>query len=276
MKHRPFQFLMVDGTKVHLQAGGYSLGTSELRWAWAAERVGQPFELIGFWVGKDWSAIRRDLDGRLNYRRLRMLFSDGGSGIEESLRSATMDYQRCLVHGKHDFRFLLYADHVKGEKQESFLQLLDQNPLFHLRQADLEALRPEDEPLVRRFVRTIRRGFRELVAALPADKYPKTRTYLENFSHQALAFFDYWLDHQLWVPLTTNIAESGFSRVVNRIKRVGRRWSERGLINWLRIAFRKIFQPDQWTALWRQYLRLHRRLHLVSLRLEYRWVNAIT
>jgi hypothetical protein len=276
MKHRPFQFLMVDGTKVHLQAGGYSLGISELRWAWAAERVGQPFELIGFWVGKDWSAIRRDLDGHLNYRRLRMLFSDSGSGIEESLRSATMDYQRCLVHGKHDFRFLFYADHVKGKKQESFLHLLDQNPLFHLRQADLEALRPEDEPLVRRLVRTIRRGFRELMAALPADKYPKTRTYLENFSHQALAFFDYWLDHQLWVPSTTNIAESGFSRVVNRIKRVGRRWSERGLLNWLRIAFRKIFQPDQWTALWKQYLRLHRRLRLVSLRSEYRWVNAIT
>jgi len=94
--------------------------------------------------------------------------------------------------------------------------------------------------------------------------------------YQALAFFDYWLDHQLWVPLTTNIAESGFSRVVNRIKRVGRRWSERGLINWLRIAFRKIFQPNQRTSLWRQYLRLHRRLRLVSLRLEYQWVNAIT
>jgi len=276
MKHRPFTFLMVDGTKVHLQARGYSLGTSELRWAWAAEGVGQPFELIGFWVGKDWSAIRRDLDGRLSYRRLRMLFSDGGPGIEENLRTATMGYQRCLVHGKNDFRFLLYADHVKGKRQESFLKLLDQNPLFQLRQADLEELRPEDEPLVRRLVRTIRRGFRELVAALPADKYPKTRTYLENFSHQALAFIDYWLDHQLWIPLTTNIAESGFSRVVNRIKRVGRRWSESGLINWLRIAFRKIFQPDQWTSLWRQYLRLHRRLHLVSLRLHYRWINAIT
>lgn len=180
MKHRPFTFQMVEGTKVHLQARGYSLGSGELRWAWAAERVGQPFELIGFWVGKDWSAIRRDLDGRLNYHRLRMLFSDGGPGIEENLRTSSMDCQRCLVHGKNDFRFLLYADHVKGKRQESFLELLDQNPLFHLRQADLEALRPEDEPLVRRLVRTIRRGFRELVAALPEDRYPKTRTYLEN------------------------------------------------------------------------------------------------
>lgn len=276
LKHRPFGFLLVDGTKVQLQAGGYSLGASELRWAWAAEGVGKPFELIGFWVGKDWQAIRQDLDRRLNYDRLRMLFSDGGPGIEENLRAGQMDQQRCLVHGKRDFRFLLYADHIKGKKQEGFLRLLDRNPLFQLRQAELETLRPEDEPLVRKLVRTIRRGFRELLAVLPVDKYPKARTYLENFSHQALAFFDYWLDHQQWIPLTTNVAESGFSRVVNRIKRVGRRWSEKGLINWLRIAFRKIFQPDQWTALWRQYLCLHRRLRLVSLRLEYRWINAIT
>jgi len=237
MKRRMFEFLMVDGTKVHLQARGYSLGTSELRWAWAAERVGEPFEWIGFWVEKNWSAIRRDLEGRLNYKRLRMLFSDGGPGIEENLRTLAMGYQSCLVQGKNDFRFLLHADGVKGKKQERFLELL---------------------------------------AALPEDKYPKTRTYLENFSHQALAFFDYWLDHQLWIPITTNIAESGFSRVVNRIKRVGRRWSERGLINWLRIAFRKIFQLDLWMSLWRQYLRLHRRLHLVSLHLHYRWIYAIT
>ena len=276
MKHRRFEFLMVDGTKVGLQARGYSLGKAELRWAWAAERVGEPFELVGFWVGKDWSAIRRDLESRLNYKRLRMLFCDGGPGIEENLRTAAMGYQRCLVHGKNDFRFLLYADGVKGKKQERLLKLLERNPLFHLRQADLEELCPEDEPLVRRLVRTIRRGFRELLQALPEDRYPKTRAYLENFSHQALAFFDYWLDHQLWIPLTTNIAESGFSRVVNRMKRVGRRWSERGLINWLRIAFRKIFQPELWLSLWKQYLRLHRRLHLVSLHLHYRWINAIT
>lgn len=95
-------------------------------------------------------------------------------------------------------------------------------------------------PLVRKLIKAIRRSFRDLLMALPADEYPKTRTYIENFSRQAILFFDYWLDHKRWISFTTNAIESTFSRVVNRIKRVGRRWSENGLINWLAIAFRKI------------------------------------
>jgi hypothetical protein len=276
LKHRPFAFLMVDGTKVRRQSRGTSLEPAEMRWAWASEGVGKPFELVGFWVGDSWETIRLDLSRRLNYGRLRMLFSDGGSGIEDNLRSARMECQRCTWHGHHDFRFLLYADEVKGPAQREFLELLNRNPLFHLRQAELETLKPEDEPLVRKLARTIRSGFGELLAALPESRYPKTRTYLLNFSRQALVFFDYWLDHQRWIPFTTNIAESAFSRVVNRIKRIGRRWSEAGLLNWLTIAMRKIFHPALWTSLWRQYLRLHRSLHLTSLISEYRWIYAIT
>jgi len=276
LKHRPFAFLMVDGTKVRRQSRGASLEPVEMRWAWASEGVGKPFELVGFWVGDSWETIRRDLSRRLNYGRLRMLFSDGGPGIEDNLRSARMECQRCVWHGHHDFRFLLYADEVKGPAQREFLELLNRNPLFHLRQAELETLKPEDEPLVRKLARTIRSGFGELLAALPESRYPKTRTYLLNFSRQALAFFDYWLDHQRWIPFTTNIAESAFSRVVNRIKRVGCRWSEAGLLNWLTIAMRKIFHPALWTSLWRQYLRLHRSLHLTSLISEYRWIYVIT
>jgi len=276
LKERRFRFLMVDGTHVRRQHRGTSLAPAEMRWAWASEGVGKPFELVGFWVGDDWTTIRRDLSRRLNYGRLRMLFSDGGLGIEDNLRSAGMESQRCVWHGHHDFRFLLYADEVKGPAQREFLELLNRNPLFHLRQAELETLKPEDEPLVRKLARTIRSGFRELLTALPESRYPKTRTYLLNFSRQALAFFDYWLDHQRWIPFTTNIAESAFSRVVNRIKRIGRRWSEAGLLNWMTMAFRKIFHPALWTSLWRQYLRLHRSLHLASLISEYRWIYAIT
>jgi len=276
LKHRPFRFLMADGTKVSLQDRGRSLGKAEMRWAMASEEVSQPLELVGFWVNKDWATIRRELDRRLNYRRLRVLFSDGGPGIEENLLSARMQLQRCILHGQRDFSFLLYADGVKGKAQKPLLELLDHNPLFQLRKADLEALEPGDEPLVRKLVKTIRRGFAELLAALPAEKYPKTRTYVENFARPALAFFDFWLDHRCWLPLTTNAIESAFSRAVNRIKRIGRRWSEDGLLNWLMIAFRKIFQPQLWASLWAQYLGRHHRLRLVSLRVEHRWVNAIT
>jgi len=274
--HRPFRFLMVDGTSVRLQDRGYSLGKAEMRWAMAAEEPSQPLELVGFWVNTDWAAIRQDLERRIDYPRLRVLFSDGGRGIEESLLSSGMELQRCILHGQRDFSFLLYADGIKGQAQKQFRGLLDQNPLFHLRQAGLERLDPGDEPLVRELAASIRRGFAELLTALPVDKYPQTRTYVQNFARQALVFFDYWLDHRRWLPLTTNAIESAFSRVVNRIKRIGRRWSENGLLNWLMIAFRKIFQPSLWESLWAQYLGRHHRLRLVSLYTTHEWIYAIT
>jgi hypothetical protein len=61
-----------------------------------------------------------------------------------------------------------------------------------------------------------------------------------------------------------------------RIERVGRRWSEAGLLNWLTMAMGKIFHPTLWISLWRQYLQLHRSLHLASLISKYRWIDAIT
>ncbi len=276
LRHRPFQFLMADGTRVRLQDEGHSLGNAEMRWAMAAEEASQPLELIGFWVNKDWETIRQDLERRLNYRRLRVLFSDGGSGIEEALLAAGMEHQRCIVHGKRDFSFVLFRDGGKGRTQKRLRELLDRNPLFHLRKADLENLEPGDEPLVRELASSIRHGFAELLTALPEGKYPKTRLYVQNFAQKALVFFDYWLDHRRWLPLTTNAVESAFSRAVNRIKWIGRRWSEDGLLHWLMLAFRKIFQPKLWDSLWTQYLGRHHRLRIVSLHATHEWIYAIT
>jgi len=277
-KHRGFRFLMVDGTKVELQGqGGYSQGKREMRWALASEGVGRAFELVGFWVGKDWSSIRQDLQRRLEYRGLRVLLSDGGPGIEENLLSGHMAQQRCIWHGKRDFFFLLFQDRLKKRAQIPYRRLLEANPLFLLKQEELEQLEPADKPLVERLVRVIKRCFKDLMAALPPDRCPKTRTYLENFYHHALLFFDYWLKGKGWIPFTTNAIESAFSRLVNRVKRIGRRWSEPGLINWLKIAFRKILHPELWIKLWRQYFRINKTLNLTSLKVEYRWIqNAIT
>lgn len=275
MKHRKFKFLMVDGTKVRLQGeGGCSERKAELRWAWASEAVGQPFELVGFWIGKDWSTIRQDLTKRLDYRRLRTLFSDGEPGIADNLLSRSMDQQRCIWHGKRDFFCLLFQDGHKKIAQEPLRELVETNPLFRLKQEDLEQLAPADKPQVERLVRSIKRCFRELLALLPSERYPKTRTYLENFFQHSLLFFDYWLQGKGWIPFTTNAVESAFSRIVNRVKRVGRRWSEEGLLNWLKIAFRKIFHPALWQKLWKQYLGLNRSLTLTMLKVNYQWIES--
>lgn len=51
LKDRPFVWLVVDGTKVHLQGTkGKDIGQVEMRWALASEGEGKPFEPVGFWI----------------------------------------------------------------------------------------------------------------------------------------------------------------------------------------------------------------------------------
>jgi len=119
LKDRPFVWLLVDGTKVHLQGKkGQDLGQVEMRWALASEGPGKAFEPVGFWIDTSWKTIRKDLAKRLTYTDLRVLFSDGGPGIVENLLSSQMRDQRCVWHGKHDFPYILYTEGLKKPEQQ--------------------------------------------------------------------------------------------------------------------------------------------------------------
>lgn len=56
-------------------------------WALACVGAGKPFEPVGFWIDTHWKSIRKDLSQRLDYSKLRVLFSDGEPGIAENLLS---------------------------------------------------------------------------------------------------------------------------------------------------------------------------------------------
>ena len=62
LKERAFRYLVVDGTKVHLQGPlGKDLGQVEMRWALASLGPGQRFEPVGFWIDTPWAEIRKQL-----------------------------------------------------------------------------------------------------------------------------------------------------------------------------------------------------------------------
>ena len=272
-KHRDFRFLMVDGTKIKRQGPrGQPLDKAEMRWALASEGERGRFEPVGFWVDKKWGFIREELEKRLDYEKLEVLFSDGGPGIEENLLSEGMRPQRCVWHGKRDFPFLLYQDGAKKQQQEPLYELMNEILLFSLTRELLEKVLPPDKELIVELVGEIKKGFDKLIKALDPGKYPKARTYIENFSMNALLVFDYWLEGKGWIPMTTNAIESAFSRIVNRVKHVGRRWSDEGLINWLMIAFRKIYKPALWDELWTKYLKIHKQLRFSRLSVSYVWI----
>jgi hypothetical protein len=273
MKDIPYRFLMVDGTKVHLQGPrGIDLGTKEMRWALASLGPGHKFEPVGFWIGKEWAEIHKDLEKRLNYRKLEVLFSDGGPGITENLLAKGMRQQRCLWHGKRDFPFILYADKIKKVEQEPFRSLFDKISVFSLTQERLEEIDPDDLQTIRDLAENTRKGFEQLLEALDKNKYPKARTYLKNLYRHTMTFLDYWMRTQHWIPLNINAIESAFSRITNRIKNVGKRWSDQGLLAWLMLAFRKIYKPELWNELWDQYLEINRKLELVLCHVEYTWL----
>jgi transposase-like protein len=277
MKEIPFRFLLVDGTKVRLQgAGGKDLGQVEMRWALASLGSLSRFEPVGFWIHAGWKEIRKDLNRRLNYRKLQVLFSDGGAGIEESLLGSGMRPQRCVWHGKRDFPYLLYADGVKKGKQVPLVEKLKSIPALQLTKAQLEALRPEDRPWMEKVFRKTQQGFKQLLEALDPKKYPKARVYIQNLMKPVTTFLSWWLQKGEVIPLNTNAIESAFSQVCNRIKRVGRRWSEQGLLSWLRVAFYKIFKSDLWDLQWLGNRKRLPKIKLISLQISYSWSNSIT
>ena len=106
---------------------------------------------------------------------------------------------------------------------------------------------------------------------LNPDKYPKARSYLLNLKEDLFTFFDVWLEKGEWIPLTTNALENGFSQVKNRIWSIGKRWTEKGLINWLRVSLQKIFKPQLWAELWDSYLKTNPAFQLTSMEVAYQW-----
>ncbi len=276
-KDIPFRFLIVDGTKVHLQGSrGADLGQAEMRWALASLGAQSRFEPVGFWINSSWAEIRQDLNRRLNYRKLKVLFSDGGSGIEENLLGKGMKPQRCQWHGKRDFPYLLYADGIKKAQQAPLVEKLKSIPALYLTKAQLEELHPEDRPFIEQIADKTKQGFQQLLAALDEKKYPKARAYIQNLMEPVTTFLSWWLKKGEVIPLNTNAIESAFSQVCNRIKRVGRRWSEQGLLNWLQVVFYKIFKPELWNLQWRGDRKRSPKIRLISIQISYSWSGAIT
>ena len=73
--------------------------------------------------------------------------------------------------------------------------------LFSLSNELLEEVSPPDKELIREIVEEIKRGFNKLIKALEPEKYSKARTYIENFSKNALLVFEYWLRERAGFPL---------------------------------------------------------------------------
>ena len=145
-----------------------------------------------------------------------------------------------------------------------------------LTKSQLESIRPEDRHIIEEIAENTNKGFQELLNTLDPNKYPKARTYIKNLIDPVTTFLGWWLDKGEFIPLTTNAIETAFSQVCNRIKKVGRRWSEQGLLNWLKITFYKIFKPETWNLVWLENNQPMPLIKLISIQTSYSWSESIT
>ena len=183
-----------------------------------------------------------------------------------------MRHQRCIFHGRRDFSILLYQDGLKKKAQQPLIEFFNQIPAVSFIRSDMEKVSPADRPYIDELCERTEKSFKLLIDVLDEKQYPKSRLYIENLSKQVSTFFDFWLERSGWIPNTSNLIENRFSQVKNRIKRIGKRWSDKGLLKWLMVVIQKIFTPENWTQLWYQFLEINKPLELVRIKASYNWL----
>jgi len=146
---------------------------------------------VGFWINKSWSKIKKDLKNRLDYGHLEVLFSDGGPGIEEALLEKGMRHQRCVLHGKRDFSYILYIDGLKKAEQIPLREKLSAIPVFQFNKEKVEELSPEDLPKVKALAEKTKQEFKKMIDFLDSERYPRARSYIENLSKDIATFFSW-------------------------------------------------------------------------------------
>ena len=254
LRKRQFRYLMVDGTGARFQnreeSGNARFYEGEIRFAFASVGENRPFELVGMWVEKSWSECAKELYSRMSTERLEVLVCDGGSGIEEAFVLPGMRVQRCQWHGKRDLSFILYQDGVKKAQQREIMEAFSAIPFVGWHKKELETLRQEDAQTLSGLRQKTLQSFCDLYFFLQSKGYHNAATYLSNLAQPFVTLISHLLDTGKIAPATSNVIEGKISLFKNRIKSIGKRWSETGLLRWLAIAVRKLLPEFKWESFW--------------------------
>lgn len=244
---KPAAYQQADGTKLKLQAAGHSAGSTDLRLVVGSRSPQGPLEVLDFSVGDSWDAIAERLHQRFPTPP-KGLVSDGEEGIPEALAGPDTLHQRCLVHGRRGLPFALYQDGVKKAGQASITAAFERIPGLQLCQAELARLDPRDTVALQALLEASAHAFAALKRKLPTATFPHTRRYVLGLIDDGLASLRHLLATGQRLLLSTNRLESIWSRVLLRIKQIGRRWSAPGALNMLAACLVHALHPERYAA----------------------------
>lgn len=242
---KPAAYQQADGTKLKLQAQGHAAGTAELRLVVGSRTPHGPLEVLDYSVGDSWDAIAQRLRQRFPTPP-KVLVSDGEEGIPAALAGPDTLQQRCLVHGRRNLPFALYQDGYRKADRESIEAAFARIPGLQLCQAELARLDPTDTATLQDLLEASARAFRSLKRKLPPAEFPHTRRYVLGLIEDGLAYLRHLLATGQTIPLSTNRLESIWSRVLLRLKQIGRRWSPTGALHMLAACLVYALHPKRY------------------------------
>ena len=79
-----------------------------------------------------------------------------------------------------------------------------------------------------------------------AERFPHTRRYVLGLVEDGLAYLRHLLATGQRLPLSTNRLESLWSRVLPRLKQIGRRWSASGALHMLAACLVHALHPERY------------------------------
>ena len=251
---RNFKYLLVDGTGAKFQDRSENCFYSgEVRFAYASTGDGRPYELVGLWVGKDWKACADELYSRMSTGQLEVLICDGEEGISSAFLRPHIRHQRCQWHALRDLSYILYADDLKKPEQEPIISAFKSIPMVGCTQLDFEELTGESISTVKKIRNEIVKSLKDLAASTIEQGYPTAGTYLQRLAEPFVTCLDHYIDTGNIIPITSNIIERQIGLFKNRYSRIGKRWSEQGLIRWFAIAIRKLLPQFDWKESWKEF-----------------------
>ncbi len=242
---KPAAYQQADGTKLKLQAQGHHAGSVDLRLVVGSRTPHGLLEVLDYSVGDAWAEIAARLRQRFPTPP-KVLLSDGEEGIPEALAGPDTLHQRCLVHGRRNLPFALYQDGYKKGEREPIEQAFARIPGLQLCQAELARVEPTDKAAIRELLETSERAFRALKRRLPEADFPHTRAYVLGLIEDGLAYLRHLLATGKTIPLSTNRLESIWSRVLLRLKQIGRRWSAPGALHMLAACLVYALHPKRY------------------------------
>lgn len=258
-----YRYLFVDGTGVRIQDWAWTdagltrfFESSELRIVYASKGLKEPAEVVGRWL-KDtsWEEIAKETYHRIRAADIIQLTTDGEDGIEAAFLRPGMRFQRCTTHAWRSFKQSLYLDGLSQDERATFMKKLYSIPVFDCAvKANLESLKPEDRDTIAQQLQKSETDLTELQQFMKNKGYRKAAIYLENLTNPLLSFMRSWLKDGKESPTTNNIPENRFSLIKNRIRSIGKRWSEDGVLRLVDLAIHKLFPGYDWKEFWNQVM----------------------